>query len=99
MRLEPIENGFAIEAADLARLFGRQPAEVQRMMREGRITSLFERGEGADAGRFRVTFQDGVRRIRLTVDANGAVLKRSSHPWRAGSGRSRASAKAAGTED
>ena len=46
-------------------------------MREGRITSRFERGEGADAGRFRVTFFHGRRRVRLTLDGDGSVLQRS----------------------
>ena len=46
-------------------------------MRQGRITSRFERGEGADAGRFRVTFFHGPRRVRLTLDGDGPVLQRS----------------------
>ncbi len=80
MKLDPIENGFAIAAADLAGLLDRAPAEVQRMMRDGGITSVFERGEGDDAGRYRVTFQDGARRVRLIVDENGQVLKRTRTP-------------------
>ena len=46
-------------------------------MRDGTITSRFERGEGEDAGRSRVTFFDGGRRVRLIVAADGEVLKRS----------------------
>ncbi len=51
------------------------------MMRDGRITSLFERGEGDDAGRYRVTFRDGARSVRLIVDASGHVLKRTRTPF------------------
>ena len=90
MKLDPIENGFAIDAADLGRLLERPPSEVRRLMREGAITSRFERGEGEDEGRCRLTFFDGARRVRLIVDESGVVLKRNrvrlapppSHPKR-----------------
>ena len=77
MRLEATAEGFAIAAADLAVLLGLPPDEVRRLMQAGKITSRFERGEGADAGRFRVSFFHGPRRVRLTVDADGRVLQRS----------------------
>ena len=80
MKLDPTENGFAIEAVDLADLFDREPSEVRRMMHEGTLTSRFERGEGEDAGRYRVTFQDGARRVRLILDASGRVIKRTRVP-------------------
>ncbi len=77
MKLEPTVNGFAIDAEDLGQLLDRPPAEVQRLMREGAITTVFEKGEDEDAGRCRVTFFDGARRVRLIVTADGEVLKRS----------------------
>jgi Family of unknown function (DUF6522) len=77
MRLDPTDTGFAIAAADLAALLDLPAREVQALMRQGRITSRFERGEGADAGRFRVTFFHGPRRVQLTVDGEGQVLQRS----------------------
>ena len=77
MRLDPTGGGFSIDAADLALLLGLPPDEVRRLMQAGRITSRFERGEGADVGRFRVSFVSGPRRVRLTVDADGRVLQRS----------------------
>ncbi len=80
MKLDPTDGGFAIDAADLAALFDRAPPEMRRLMREGKITSQVERGEGEDAGRHRVTFRDGVRRVRLVVDADGRVLKRTRTP-------------------
>jgi hypothetical protein len=77
MRLEATAEGFAIAAGDLAALLGLAPEEVRRLMQAGRITSRFERGEGEDAGRFRVSFFHGARWVRLTVDAEGRVLHRT----------------------
>lgn len=77
MKLEPTGEGFTIEAHDLAPLLDLSPEKTRELMRAGRITSLVERGEGADAGRYRVTFRCGTLRLRLIVDAQGEVLKRS----------------------
>jgi hypothetical protein len=77
MRLERDGEGFTIEAADLGRLLEVEPDAMQGLMRAGAITSRFERGEGADAGRFRLTFTHGGRRVRLIVNHDGAVLQRS----------------------
>ena len=46
MRPEPTDAGFAIDARDLGQLLDRTPKEVQRLMRDGAITSRFECGEG-----------------------------------------------------
>jgi hypothetical protein len=78
MRLDPTDDGFAIDAADLGALLGLPVEAVRGLMREGRITSRFERGEGADAGRYRLTFTHGRRRVRLTLDGDGSVLQQSS---------------------
>src|SRR5690606_3683497 len=58
MKLEPMEGGFAIDAADLGQLLDRPAVEVQQLMRSGTLTSRFERGEGEDEGRNRLTFFD-----------------------------------------
>jgi len=54
------------------------PASVQRLIREGLITSRHERGEGADAGRSRLTFFHGNRRFHLIVGADGEIVQRSA---------------------
>ena len=41
------------------------------------IKSRFERGEGEDEGRFRVTFLHGRTTVRLIVSADGTVLQQS----------------------
>lgn len=62
-----------IDAADLGALFGIAPAQVQALMREGKITSRFETGIDEDAGRFRLTFTYANRRVRLGFGASGTV--------------------------
>lgn len=77
MKLQLIPGGFSIDANDLGPLLGLPPADVPELMRQGRITCLSEKGEGTDAGRFRVTFRHAAVRIRFTVDAAGNVLFQS----------------------
>lgn len=78
MRLEPLpEGGFLIDAADLGPLLGIDPPRVPGLMREGAITRRFERGEGEDAGRFRLSFLYGGLTVRLVVAADGTVISRA----------------------
>lgn len=77
MKLDPTPDGFTVDAHDLAPLLGLPPADVPDLMRQGQITCLSEKGEGTDAGRFRVTFRYAAIRVRFTVDATGHVLFQS----------------------
>jgi len=77
IRLEPTETGFQIDAADLGPLLEVAPENVQRLMRDGQITSRSEAGRDGDEGRHRITFRYGVTRLRLTVNSRGEVLMRS----------------------
>jgi hypothetical protein len=77
MRLEPDGDSFTIDARDLAQLFELDAERVREMMRAGEIRSRVERGEGEDAGRFRLTFIHRERRVQLIVAADGAVIQRS----------------------
>lgn len=73
-----LSNGsVCIEATLIAADFGLDAPGVLAAMRTGRMTSIWERGEEEDAGRYRVTFFHENRQLRLTVDANGQVLERS----------------------
>ncbi|MCW1951502.1 MAG: DUF6522 family protein [Octadecabacter sp.] len=63
-----------IDAQDLGQIFGIEPAQVQSLMRAGKITSLFETGTDEHAGRFRLTFSYANKRVCLTCDASGRVL-------------------------
>ncbi|WP_111734479.1 DUF6522 family protein [Roseovarius amoyensis] len=72
-------DGFVVDAALLAEIFGLSEAGVRRGMRDGAITSRCETGTGSDAGRWRLTFTHGGRTCRLTVDEHGKVLFRASY--------------------
>lgn len=50
------DEGFQVEAELLGEEFDLPPEEIAERMRDGRITSRCEKGEGADAGRWRLTF-------------------------------------------
>lgn len=77
MQLERTENGFQIDAVALGPLLGVPAQDVQRLMREGRITSLCEEGQDEDSGRHRITFRHGASRVRMTVNDEGEVLLRT----------------------
>ncbi len=74
MKLDVTAAQITVDAKDLAPLIGCTAAEVPELMRAGRITSTFERGEGEDAGRFRVTFRHGATKVRFTCAEDGTVL-------------------------
>ena len=79
MALIEFEDGsIQVDVAVVAKGLGIEPMLVQEGMREGRITSLCERGVDEDEGRYRLTFFSENRRFRLTVDNEGNVLHRSA---------------------
>ena len=71
------EGAVCIDATIIAEGLAIQPALVQPLIRKGTLTSLCERGLDRDAGKFRLTFFHGRRRLRLIVDAGGNVVERS----------------------
>ena len=73
------ENGaIQVDAEDIAAGLRLTPDEVMQGFRTGAITSVCEKALEEDTGRHRLTFYSSSRRLRLTVDAAGAILKRSS---------------------
>ena len=70
-------DGFVVDATILSVAFGRPATEIKASMQDGSITPRCEAGSGADAGRWRLTFYHGGRALRLTVNADGEVLKRA----------------------
>lgn len=67
-------NGVSIDAAVLAKAFRISADDLKQALRDGTITSRFERGEGEDAGKARLTFFSSTRRVRMTLDGSGNVL-------------------------
>ena len=72
------EGAIELDARVLARGLGLDPASLQEFMREGKITSLCERGVDDDLGRHRLTFFFGNRRLRLVVGQAGNVIRQST---------------------
>lgn len=75
------EGGFEIEAAYLAEQFRLDPSEVPELLRSQRILARCERGEGSDAGRYRLTFRFGPSRLSLIVDESGELIRRTAVRW------------------
>jgi len=69
----PIE----IEASVIGDGLGIDPSQVQDLLREGKISTLCERGIGEDQGRYRVTFYYGKQRFRILTDEAGNVIEES----------------------
>ena len=67
-----------VGAAVIGKGLGIDPSTVQPLIRNGKITSRHERGEGADAGRSRLTFFLGNRRFQLIHDEAGQIIQRSA---------------------
>ncbi len=62
-------------AEDMARLLGAPLDAVLADLRAGIVYSVVERGEGADAGRLRLTLRRrGTQRVLLVEAATGRVL-------------------------
>lgn len=64
-----------IDSALIAPGLGLDPAEFQRLLDNGKIRVLCERGTGEDAGSYRASFYLGDQRVRLLVDADGRLLQ------------------------
>lgn len=77
MRVEIADGEFLIDAAVLGELFDVPPGDVPELMRNSAITGKTERGEGDDAGLYRLTFFFRNRRARVLVDGDGRIVWRS----------------------
>lgn len=73
--LIPDGDGYVVDATALAPRLGLTPAALQREMRKGLVMNSVERGEGADAGRTRVTFRYRARAWALCIEPDGRVVE------------------------
>jgi hypothetical protein len=79
--MKPVEfrdGAVQVDASLIAEGLGIALPLLRKQMQAGEITSLSERGIGADGGRHRLTFFSGHRRFRLVVDESGAIIQRSA---------------------
>src|ERR1700730_2177532 len=73
-----IQDGvIQVDASIIGKDLGLEPCEVQRLMREGKLTSYCERGIDEDDGHYRLAFFHGGRRLRLIIDGAGRIIRRS----------------------
>lgn len=79
MTVVSFENGMIqVDATVVAKGLGLTPDALRAGLRDTTVTSRCEKGEGEDAGRYRVTFYSSTRRMRLIVTADGTVLQQTS---------------------
>ena len=71
------DDAVQVPAAVIAYGFDLETPMVQSLMRSGELTSLCEKGENEDVGRYRLTFFYMSRRFQLVIDSTGEILQRS----------------------
>lgn len=69
------DGSFTLNAGRLAGRFGWSEPELRDLMRRGLVTSRVERGEGEDAGRWRLSVHCGNRCWRAIVLADGTMAE------------------------
>jgi hypothetical protein len=73
---------ISVDPAVVASGLRLDPDTLRDMLRSGLVTSVCEKGEDEDAGRFRLTFYSPNRRFRLIVDAAGVIVQSSTVDYR-----------------
>jgi hypothetical protein len=79
--MDPItftDKGIDIDAAVVAKGLYLEPEALRAALRDGTVTRTVEKGEGEDAGRYRVTFYAPTRRFRLLFTTTGEIVQTSS---------------------
>ncbi|KAF1691751.1 DUF6522 family protein [Pseudoxanthomonas koreensis] len=66
-----------IDGAMVARELGLDVDGFRRLMDDGKVSVLCERGTGEDAGLYRASFYYRGRRARFVVDAGGRLVDAS----------------------
>lgn len=82
---------FLLPAELVARRFGWTAEALHDLMRRGLVASRVERGEGEDAGRWRLAVRCGNRRWRAVVEADGTISAETFEtlPYTRGADKSR----------
>lgn len=77
-KIEFEQGDIQVDVTIVAKGLGIEPSLVQERMRDGKITTLCERGTDEDDGRWRLSFFSENRRLRIIVDDQGNVVQRSA---------------------
>ena len=80
MSAELPPGGIEVDAALVAQRLDLTVDDFRRLMAEGRIGVLCERGTGSDEGLVRATFYHGDRRARLVLDHDGRLQQTDDAP-------------------
>lgn len=72
------EGTIQVDVAIVAKGLKIEAPLIKEHMRDGKITTLCERGIDEDEGRHRLTFFSENRRFRLVVDEDGNVVQNST---------------------
>ncbi|MFZ2235059.1 MAG: DUF6522 family protein [Dokdonella sp.] len=77
----PIElnpsTSIEIDAAIVADGLGLEVAGFRKLMQQGKVSVLCERGVGHDKGHYRASFYHEGKRVRLVVDGNGYPVEQT----------------------
>lgn len=72
-RIERVDGEFVIDAAFVAAKFDLDVDQARTMMRRGLFRSLVEKGEGTDAGQWRLSLRCGNRVWQAVLSADGTI--------------------------
>lgn len=76
MNIERDQNGdFFLESAEIAEKFNLSLESLRDFQQRNLVASTIERGEGEDAGSYRISLRIGNRLWRAVVDAEDVVRR------------------------
>lgn len=78
MQIAMVDGDFEVPAELIAHGLDVPLEELLGLMRTGAVTSRCERGIEQDAGHHRLTFFHKARRLRLIVDSDGRLIRRTA---------------------
>lgn len=76
-RLELADRQFLLNAAFIARTFNMSEARVRALMKRKLFRSLVEKGEGEDAGSWRLTLRCGNRAWQGIMTEDGVIRQQT----------------------
>lgn len=78
LKIEIGHGGFVLDASAIAERFGLTEEAMRSLMSRRLMRGVVEKGEGADAGTWRLTMRYGNRMWRAILMANGELSEESA---------------------